>query len=426
MGLPDELEPILEEIRAQAENRYRFAMSEVPGKDLDPEWFARDHRNYMGSVDDLLNRFREFYVLDQHDFQTNLHLLTRPSEEKPKLGDSVPLVNCPSPFTVFGKIFFADVNYVRPVLELIYTEQWNSPAATAFHNEFLVPFREAADWQGAYVKELGLAAEMFRSTADAARKGIKTIAQGCLSALNYQQLFLDGDSGDWHDALGALSLFTAAVALLLPASPAAVVVGGISLASGLAGQPPRDDKPNLLILFDDGPQNILIQTERAISELWGMVFDMDDTIAAGLETDLESTDRFVSPNLRPGTAILTASMYSRLDIKDADGLPPDQVVVSILQLARAGYANMPGAAREYSSAISDLDAGHVPDVMTKLFPRSIGKFNAAVGLLTWILYDTRDRLTRAGEAMVEAARAYRGTDEENAAIIKGINEAVEI
>jgi len=261
---------------------------------------------------------------------------------------------------------------------------------------------------------------MFRSTADAANKGIKFVARGCLGALNYHPVY--GGDGDWRSNLGALSLFAAAVGLFLPASGAALLVGGISLASGIASLPPADDRPYLRVDDNPFPQGIIRNTEYAIQELRDMVFDMDDTIAAGLDKDLDSTDRFASPNLRLGTATVTANAYSHLDIKDADGQPPNQVVVSIVQLARAGYYNMPGAAYEYNAAMSVLDACHVPHAMTTLFPRSIGKFNAATAQLVGILHDTRDRLNNAGDAMVAAARAYRGTDEETAEIIKGIQD----
>jgi len=420
MGLQDEIEPILSKIRAQASVRFRAAIDD-PDENRHRDQWAKSEQDFLGTVDDLSARIREFYVLDQHDFETNVHQLTRPSDAKPKLGERGPLVNYPSPFTAFGNIFSADVNYVRPVLELIHTEQWSSPAATAFHDGFLAPFHQAADWQGAYVKELGLAAEMLRSTTEAAKKGITFVARGTLAALNYHQLYETVDT-DWRGELGALSIFLAAVGLFLPAGGAALVVGSMSLASGIASLEPADKKPYLQV--DDGPypEGIIRNAEYAVKDLREMVFDLDDIISAGLDRDLNSSDRFASPNLKVGSATVTPDAYGHLDIKDADGKPPDQVVVSIVQLARAGYYNLPGAAYEYNAALSCLDACTVPGSMTTMFPRSIGKFNAATAQLAGIVQDTRDRLNNAGDAMVAAARAYRGTDEENAAIIQGITD----
>lgn len=421
MGLADDIEPILAKIPAQASERFRVSIDD-PDQNRHQDFWATEEQKFLGTVDDLIARIREFYVLDQHDFATNVHQLTDPSNVKPKLGDSGPLTTYPSPFTAFGNVYSADVNYVRPVLELIHTEQWNSPAATAFHDEFLAPFHQAADWQGAYIRELGLAAELFRSTVETTKKGITFVARGTLAALNYHQLY-EGSDSDWRGELGALSLFLAAVGLFLPAGGAALVVGSLSLASGIASVPPADKKPYLQV--DDnpiGPQGIIRNAEYAIKDLREMVFELDDTISAGLDRDLNDTERFASPNLKVGTATVTPGAYGNLDIRDADGKPPDQVVVSIVQLARAGYYNLPGAAYEYNTAVSTLDACTIPASMSTLFPRSIGKFNEATAQLSGILQDTRDRLNNAGDAMVRAARAYRGTDEENAAIVQGIND----
>jgi len=112
-----------------------------------------------------------------------------------------------------------------------------------------------------------------------------------------------------------LSIFLAAVGLFLPAGGAAVVVGSLSLASGLASLPPADKKPYLQV--DDGPypQGIIRNAEYALKDLRDMVFDLDDTISAGLDRDLNGTDRFGSPNLkvapRPSPRARTGTSTSR-------------------------------------------------------------------------------------------------------------------
>ena len=222
--------------------------------------------------------------------------------------------------------------------------------------------------------------------------------------------------------MGALSIVTAAVALFLPAGPAALGVGGISLISALASLPPPEKKPYLRVDNNPYPQYILRSAGFAIQDLTEMVLDVDETLARGLNQDLDSADAFASPYLKLEPARVDADTYRNLDIRDGDGKPPNQVVVSVVQLCRAGYVNLPGAAYEYDLALAKVDACQIPGSMSRFFPRSIQPFNTACAQLGGLLRRIRDDLYSAGEAMLTAAKSYQGTDEERAQILGEIQQ----
>jgi hypothetical protein len=417
MGLQDEIEPILASIGTAAAEHYERYLSSIPDKHLHPEIYAKDRQDFSGMVADLCTRFREFYALDSHDFTANVSRLSTPIEQKPR-----PLVSYPSPGTAFASLVHADAAFMRPVVEMIHTEQWNSPAATAFRDNFLVPFETAADWQGAYIKELAVAAETYRNTVDKTKKAIRFVADGCLAAFRGRPIHEPAEGGDWRSQLGAFSLLAAAVALFLPASAASLAVGSISLASGLASLPLADDKPYLRVEYSEYPQAIIRDAENAIKQLNEMVLDVDEALGRGLTEDLDSPDAFASRQLRLERADVDADTYKTLDIRDGDGKPPNQVVVSLVALGRAGYVNLPGAAYEYDLARAQVDACEVPAGLSRFFPRSAAPFNDACRRLSAILLQTSDDLTDAGAAMLASARGYQATDEERAQVIGELNQ----
>ncbi len=422
MGLQDEIEPVLAGIRTAAAEHYERYLASIPDKHLHPEIYAKDRQDFSGAVEDLFTRFREFYVLDSHDFTTTAGQLSTPPEEKPpekEPSDKTqrPLVSYPSPGTAFASLVYADAAFMRPVVEMIHAEQWNSPAATAFRDNFHIPFGTAADWQGAYIKELAIAAETYRSTVDTTKKAIRFVADGCLGACRGHPIYEPTEDGDWRSKAGGFSLLTAAAALFLKASVAAIVVGSVSLASGIASLPPADDKPYLHIDYSQYPQAILRDTEYAIKELHEMLLAVDEALSRGLNQDLDSPNAFASRQLRLERANVGTGTYQTLDIRDGDGKPPNQVVVSLVALGRAGYYHLPGAAYEYDLARAKIDACQIPGGLSRVFPRSIAPFNTACARLSEILRHTSEDLNHAGEAMLAAARGYQVTDEERAQVM---------
>ncbi|WP_203907629.1 hypothetical protein [Rhizocola hellebori] len=432
MALIDELEPILRQITPEAHKRWEHSISDVPLEYRQrhaAEW-NKIANEFFGSVDDLLTRFREFALLDAHDFAKNVEALALPGDHKTRTGPGQPIVGgSPMPGTAFWSIFSADAYFMNDVREMIHAEQWNSKAAEAFRDNFLKNFGEAADWQGAYLKELSIAAASYHLAVNRAKKAILFVAESCLAALKFHpKLQNDLDFNDdskaapWATASGATSTALTAVGLFLSGG-AALVVGVASLLSGIYSfAKTSGTKPYLQVDYNDYPPKIISDTEYAIKALREWLFLQDDALADGLGKDLSDDQAFASPKLRLASPGLTPDAYKTLDIRDGDGKPPNQVVASIVLLARAGYYNLPGAAYEYDSAVRTLDACTVPGSMGTFFPKSLPKFNEATRRLGDYLRETGDALTRAGDAMLTAARSYQGTDEERADIISQINQ----
>ncbi|NUT33572.1 MAG: hypothetical protein HOV79_10905 [Hamadaea sp.] len=425
MGLQDELEPILSQIRSEADKSWQRYLTGIPDKEDHAEDWQKITNEFFGTVDDLQTRFRRYYAFDAHDFSVNVSQLASPAAPQAS-GDA--LVTRPLGGTAVGSIFSADDNYMSDVGSMIHAEQWNGPTAQAFHNNFLKPFERAAQWQQAYVLELATAAAALQLASNRSKRAIKFVAESCLGALKGENKY-QGDLGfadtsrdlpgeDVNDGVGILL----GVVGLFITGPVGTVVGIAGLASGIYGAAKvGGTEPYLEVEYRDAPQSVISQTEIAIKNLDEWILDQDEVLASALKQDLDSDDAFASPNLRLPPPGVTTETYKSLGIRDAPG-GDNQVVVSIVNLARAGSYNLPGAAYEYDLAANQVDACEIPGVMGTFFPRSIAPFNDSVDRLVGILRNTSDSLTRAGDLMLTAARNYRGTDAEQSAIITEISK----
>lgn len=432
MALIDELEPILRQIPPEAQKRWQQVVSDVPLEYRQrhaAEW-QKITDEFFGSVDDLLTRFREFALLDVHDFGHNVTQLALPGDGKGRTSPDQPIVGpAPMPGTAFWSIFSADAYFIDDVREMIHTEQWNSPAAESFRENFLKKFGEAADWQGAYLKELSIAAATYHLSVERAKRAIKFVAESCLSALRFRTKHPndlgftdDSKAAPWATEAGMVSTALTAVGIFLTGGTA-LIVGVASLASGIYSfAKTAGTAPQLHVETSDYPPKIIHDSELAVGSLREWLFAQDDALAGGLGRDLDDAQAFDSPKLRLDSPGITRDAYKTLDILDRDGKQPNQVVVSVVKLGRAGYYNLPGAAYEYDSAIRTLDECLVHGAMGTFFPKSLPLFNQAAYRLGSCLRETRDALVHAGDAMLTAARCYQGTDEERAEIIRQINQ----
>lgn len=404
------------------------SLTHIPAEDMErhsTEW-QKAANEYYGRVDDLLTRFRRFYAFDAHDFSVNVAQLAESGGER---GAGEALVTRPMGGTAIGSIFSAEDNYMTDVANMIQADQWNSPAATAFHERFLKPFEKASQWQSAYVKELAIAAAAFQVASSRSKRAIKFVAESCLSALRGGRPMYQGQLGfadtskdmpgkDVADAVGVIT----GIIGLFATGPIALAVGAAGLASGLYGVAKHGGTaPYLQVDHSDSPQSVIRNTEYAIKSLEEWIADQDEAIAKGLNEDLSSSDAFGSPHLKLPPPGVDAGTYKQLDFVDRPG-GPNQVVVSVVLLGRAGSHNLPGAAYEYDLAAGKIDACQIPGTMSQFLPRAVSPFNTAVDQLGDILRDTRDSLNRAGDAMLTAARNYEGTDAERAQIIREISE----
>ena len=108
------------------------------------------------------------------------------------------------------------------------------------------------------------------------------------------------------------------------------------------------------------------------------------------------------------------------------GLPvaEDPVVVSIVELHKAGYVTLPTAAQQYAAANTELATCVAPEAASRYFPRSVPAFNEARDVLGGILRDTGTTLADVGDALVKVAKGYRLTDDEVAEYNRQVGEQV--
>lgn len=104
------------------------------------------------------------------------------------------------------------------------------------------------------------------------------------------------------------------------------------------------------------------------------------------------------------------------------GLAESQVVASVVDIYRAGYVNLPGAAEQFGQAATILDSCTMSVSVNRFFPRSIPKFDEARDNLGGILRRTSTSLADSGAALVETALGYGDTDEEGAEAMRQIGE----
>ncbi|GAA3729381.1 hypothetical protein GCM10022225_08560 [Plantactinospora mayteni] len=426
MKLQHELEPILGQIRSKAEQKWReYIQSRMrTGQATEPDApnavdpnAQKETNEFFGSVDDLLNRLRRYYVLDAHDFKVNVDQLADAS------GGGGPNAR-PIGGTVDGSVFAAEED-VRPVANMINEGLWLGDAATNFEKNFLAPFDRASKCQRFYAREMATAAAAFQVASSRSGRSVTFVAQSCLAALDgisksKAELGFADTSKDMPGkavveavgiVLGVIGLFAS--------GGTALIVGAAGLASGLYGVAKHGGtEPNLQILPlepNSSPMNVIVSAENALKSLEEWIADQDGLLAAGLKADISSAQAFDSPELRVPKPRISAGTYKQLDLIERPG-GKNQTVANLVELGKAGTHNLPTAAQQYSLSARYMDGCQVPGSLSTFFPRSIPLFNQAADELADILHETSRSLTDAGDAMVTAMQNYRVTDDERASI----------
>jgi hypothetical protein len=427
VGIQDELEPILTQIRSEAQVAWDKSFSRIPAEDKerDAATYQKAANEFYGTVDDLLTRFRRYYAFDAHDFQVNVDQLASP-EGGPQL------YNRPTGGTADGCIFSAQDNFMKPVANMIDEDEWTGSAARSFEENFLKKLETASLWQRQYARELAIAAAALQVASGRSKRAIKFVAESCLSALSGGRPMYQGELGfadttkdlPGKDVADSVGIITGVIGLFA-SGPIGLAVGVVGLASGLYGVAKTGStEPYLQVDHGGSPQTTVRWTGDAIKNLEEWIADQDEALAKGLNEDLKSEVAFGSRNLRVPAPGIDAGTYKQLDFYERPG-GLNQTVVSVVKLGRAGAYNLPDAADQYDQAASNVENCQIPGSLSQFFPRSISPFNTAVDQLGDILRDTSKSLRRAGDVMLTAARNYEATDEDEAEMIRQIEQVPE-
>lgn len=392
---------------------------EASGLEMQTEW-----------LDELVRRFHRFYPLDPVPFvEMSMRLgggLMMDSQ-LPGASGPVPDVDprvratagIPSEEGTANRLLdSAHTDWVQHVDALIRVGDWQGVGAGAFALAFLGPFRTAVDWQREYVQVIRLAARSYYAAINGIWDDLDGIADACIAALR-------PDRPTASELLNALSFLATAVGTVTSTGPFAIGLGVTSMASSVGATllSPSDPIPYAIGPYNSmyGPMQIMEQACEAITKLEELVDEFDTRMSSWLSADLENSEALASPNLELARVRDIADEAGLPDLSAAfDTLTPDLaplytvVVRDVMDLYRAGYVMLPGAAIRYDQAIEVVASCRIDHDAGTFFPRSKPDFNEVRNNLVRILRNTRSDLEYAGEDLTQAALAYEMTDEDNA------------
>jgi hypothetical protein len=431
VSFSEDLSAKVSELRAAAERLYLHELSSdrgisvqddgdwvpAPGNDGDnfDERLAEEQPRYerfMRDLDDLATRFESYTSLNAHQFTGTLTIVG--GEEHASSYD----------WTVYGQIRTAADAWVTPILGLIAEGQWTGNAAQSYVDDFLTPFNQASELQMACVRELTIAVAAYKEATLQSQDALLRVAGLAIAAFDEER-----SGPTLENVLSFVSIVASAVDFVLGRAILDAVALGADALSRIASTASNEEQRQPEITVDgDNARQILASAWNALSELERRMGDFDDCLRRGLRRGLNSGDLFDSSEIavpRPAVADDPASM-GHLTILAAPGVPIEEnpVVVSIVDLFRAGYINLPNAADLYRQASQTLSGVTIPAEPATLYGSSRGNFDEARDLLAGIFSRTRDALTDSGTTLVHTAQTYDLTDAESAEALRQIGRMV--
>jgi hypothetical protein len=381
----------------------------LPMHYVDQEQEQEYYDDFLSYLATVKERFELYYDLD------TMELIDLAA----KIGGLADTSGYGSPYSVYDRIDHADDYWMRPVLGMIdaseNNNEWSGPAARTFYEDFLMPFHDAAEQQQACTRILGMVAMCGLKGVSAAQDDLLAIADAAISALRRE-----GDA-DWGGFLTVASIIAGAVGLFLT-GPAAVTAGVVSLGTGIgsafAGTDDSGDERQVEIRALNAPM--------ALESIWEAVMAFEDELdrkdrqmSEPLEQDLNSTQGFASPGLRlPEPGIDDPGDFGQHRVGTVVGGVPiaeDEAVVTAVALYEAGQRNLPSAAYQLEQAVSHLTDA-MPPSFSQLFYRTASTFQQARAQVRGAVSAIRWDLENTGPVLVDVAKNYEATDEQNAEI----------
>lgn len=374
------------------------------GVDLSPEQLKYNY--FIQTLSEVTARFELYYYLDS----TEMPALAA------KIGGLKDTSSGNAPSTAYDRIARADDEWMRPVLKMIDGEEWSSPAARTFCNEFLEPFHRAAYRQMACTSILAMAAMAAHRGVVAAQDDLLAIADAGITALREDGPLREGT--DVERVLNVTSILVGLAGFL--SGPVGVAANVVSLGMGIASQfaNAKDSaEKEWQVRGLDAPE-ILMSIWDSLTTFEQAVDAQDRQMASPLGQDVDSRDCFASGGLRlrdPGTG----GGFGRHTVGTVVPGPisQDEVVVTVVALREAGSRNLPSAAYQYEQAASQLSEA-VPASFSRLLPRTASAFERARASVREAVQDIKVDLQTAGVDLLDVAESYPTTDEQNAEIIR--------
>ncbi|GIH16033.1 hypothetical protein [Rugosimonospora africana] len=425
MNLQAVMEPLLTKLWQAADDMY---VGQAIYDPTNPGEVAKveEGRKYLHSdLSSLIARFRGYYSLDGHDLDPVADQFAGQSDRW----------EAPTGSSVYSSVARA-AGDVDDVAKLIHTEQWQGKAAMAFHDRFLVPFKTTAVTHCECAREMAIGAKALAGGVERAKECVVWVCKDAISRLGGggDPGSLPGEEGEGgtKHAAGFAAILADAVALflaltgpegdLLDAALAATGVGGGLIAES---NTPSHERP-ISVNSSLSAMSLVHNTWTALTNLDANIFEFDEKIGKGLDTDFDDSGPFGSPFARIDNPDLKSSAYHRLTFRgpahaatDAD----DGVITSIVRLYYAGYRTLPAAAEQYEDG-AKICAGAYIDGVQAQFPQAVRKFNEGAQTFGRLLGAVGDDLTRSGKSIVSAATDYESTDEYEASEIRKLENQI--
>jgi hypothetical protein len=380
-----------------------------------------------GELSSLITRFRGYYTLDGDDLDP---LPDQFAEQSDKWEQ-------PTGSSVYCNVATA-ADGVDNVAKLVHSEQWKGQAAMAFHDNFLVPFKNAAVVHGACAQEMAIGAKSLAKAVERAKECVVWICKNAIQQLRAgggAPPPLPGEEGEGgvKQKAGFAAILSDSVAFFLAlAGPEGdaldIALAGVGVSGGLIAESKSPSEEQSIYfqgtnVFDPGGLlGTIYVVERALVALDKNIAELDQKVAQGLEKDFSSSGPFGSPAARMKDPHLRPSAYSELEFNGRDD-PNDAVVTSIARLYDAGYRTLPAASWSYDAGAQICAAAHINRAQAQ-FPRAVGKFNEAAQTFGALLSAVRDDLIESGESMVTSAKTYQYADAYEAAKIQQIETRI--
>jgi hypothetical protein len=427
MHLQSVLEPLLAKLCGTVSESFQEWSRSYQGAGLDERAIESERLRLEGELSSLVTRFRGYCTLDGGDLDP---LPDQFAEQSDKWEQ-------PAGSSVYCNVATA-AGDVDDVAKLVHSEQWKGRAAMAFHNNFLVPFKNAAVVHGACAQEMAIGAKALAQAVQRAKECVVWICENATQQLRAgggapPPLPGQGAEGGVKQKAGFAAILSDSVAFFLAlAGPEGdaldMALAAVGVSGGLIAEsksPPGEQSIYFegTGVFDPGGLlGTIYVVERALVALDKNIAELDDKVARGLEKDVSPSGPFGSPAARMKDPGLRPSAHSELEFTGRDDIN-DAVVTSIARLFDAGYRTLPAASWSYDAGARICAAAHINGAQAQ-FPRAVGKFNEAAQTLRGLLSAVRDDLIESGESMVTAAKTYQYADAYEAAKIQQIETRI--
>jgi hypothetical protein len=376
-------------------------------------------REFLGTVDTLCARIRQFYVFDAVSLFVMGGQLTG-SQSGTEAG---------SAGSVDGRLNYAATVWMPEVRELVVREDWTGTAAGSFQDNFVQPFGVAAYYQMCCLRELSVTAYSWAEGVSAAIKDLRAIVDSCIAALGGPGG--GGDGVSRHDIYNMIGILSGVVGYVphplvaVAANTIGLTVQFISMLDKEAEHDKTDGpKPELAVDGASAP-DVISSTMNALSILERAISDLDLQLDSGLRQDLWSPDLFRNSRRRLDSPTLASGdPLGDPTGTRAPGIPAskDPVVANIVNIYRAGKVNIAGAADEYSQARSMLEACEPDPGLKQYFKRSVDTFNEGRKDLLTVLSDMTVALHNTSNVLIAVAVSYEVTDEQSSEVFRRIGE----